>query len=84
MLAEIQHHLGELWIRNIDLVRIENNKIKTFEFRNQISYKEAKELFEDEITDYGERTLRAVFDDYNQKIKVIEGTEWNINIDLFN
>ncbi len=37
-----------------------------------------------EIANCGEEVLRAFFDDDRQIIQVIEGTEWIINIDLFN
>lgn len=56
----------------------------TLEFDNKINYDDAKELFEDEITNCGEEVLRAFFDDDRQIIQVIEGTEWNIHVDLFN
>ena len=56
----------------------------TFGFDNRNNYDEAKELFEIEIANFGEEVLRAFFDDDRQIIQVIEGTEWIINIDLFN
>ena len=84
MFAEIKHHLSELWIRDIDRVKFENSKMTTFEFDNQFYYNEAKELFEMEIANCGEEVLRAFFDDDKQIIQVIEGTKWNIDIDLFN
>lgn len=84
MLAEIKHHLRELWIIEIDRVKFENTKMITLEFDNKINYDDAKELFEDEITNCGEEVLRAFFDDDRQIIQVIEGTEWNIHVDLFN
>lgn len=84
MFAEIKHHLSELWIKDIDHVKFENTKMITFGFDNRINYLEAKELFEMEITKCGEEVLRAFFDEHRQIIQVIEGTEWNINIDIFN
>ena len=56
----------------------------TFGFYNRNNNDEAKELFEMEIANCGEEVLRAFFDDDRQIIQVIEGTEWIINIDLFN
>ena len=56
----------------------------TFGFYNRNNYDEAKELFEMEIANCGEEVLRAFFDDDRQITQVIEGTEWIINIDLFN
>lgn len=56
----------------------------TLEFDNKINYDDAKELFEDEITNCGEEVLRAFFDDDRQIIQVIEGTECNIHVDIFN
>ena len=82
--ATINHHLGELWIGDIDRVKFENTKMLTFGFDNQINYDEAKELFEMEIANRGEEVIRALFDDDKQIIQVIEGTQWNINIDVFN
>lgn len=84
MFAEIKHHLSELWIRDIDRVKFENTKMVTFGFDNRINYFEAKELFEMEIANCGEEVLRAFFDEHRQIIQVIEGTEWNISIDVFN
>lgn len=84
MFAEIKHHLSELWIRDIDRVKFENTKMLTFGFDNRNSYDEAKELFEMEIANCSEEVIRAFFDDDKQIIQVIEGTEWNIYIDLFN
>lgn len=84
MLAEIKHHLSELWIRDINRVKFENTKMVTFGFDNRNNYNEAKELFEMEIANCGEEVLRAFFDDNRQIIQVIEGTEWIINIDVFN
>lgn len=84
MFATIKHHLGELWIKDIDRVKFENTKMLTFGFDNRINYFEAKELFETEIINCGEEVLRAFFDEHRQIIQVIEGTEWNINIDVFN
>lgn len=84
MLAEIKHHLSELWIIEIDRVKFENTKMITLEFDNKINYDDAKELFEDEIANCGEEVLRAFFDDDEQIIQVIEGTEWNIHVDIFN
>lgn len=84
MFAEIKHHLSELWIKDIDRVKFENTKMITFGFDNRINFLEAKELFEMEIANCGEEVLRAFFDNDKQIIQVIEGTEWNINIDVFN
>lgn len=84
MFAEIKHHLSELWIRDIDRVKFENTKMLTFGFDNRNHYDEAKELFEMEIANCGEEVIRAFFNDDTQIIQVIEGTEWNIYIDLFN
>lgn len=84
MFAEIKHHLSELWIKDIDRVKFENTKMITFGFDNRINYFEAKELFEMEIAKCGEEVLRAFFDEHRQIIQVIEGTEWNINIEIFN
>lgn len=84
MFAEIKHHLSELWIRDINRVKFENTKMVTFGFDNRNTYNEAKELFEMEIVNCGEEVLRAFFDDDRQIIQVIEGTEWIINIDVFN
>lgn len=84
MFATIKHHLGELWIKDIDHVKFENTKMLTFGFDNRINYYEAKELFEMEIVKCSEEVIRAFFDEHNQIIQVIEGTEWNINIDVFN
>ena len=56
----------------------------TFGFYTRNNYDEAKELFEMEIANCCEEVLRAFFDDDRQIIQVIEGTEWIINIDLFN
>ena len=84
MFATIKHHLGELWIKDIDRVKFENTKMLTFGFDNRIIYFEAKELFETEIANCGEEVLKAFFDEHRQIIQVIEGTEWNINIDVFN
>lgn len=84
MFAEIKHHLSELWIRDIDRVKFEHTKMVTFGFDNRNTYDEAKELFEMEIANCSEEVLRAFFDDDRQIIQVIEGTEWNIHIDLFN
>ena len=56
----------------------------TFGFDNRINYFEAMELFETEIANCGEEVLRAFFDEHKQIIQVIEGAEWNINIDVFN
>lgn len=84
MFAEIKHHLSELWIKDIDRVKFENTKMVTFGFDNRINYFEAKELFEMEIANCGEDVLRAFFDEHRQIIQVIEGTEWNINIEVFN
>lgn len=84
MFAEIKHHLSELWIRDIDHVKFENTKMLTFGFDNRNNYDEAKELFEMEMANCGEEVIRAFFNDDKQLIQVIEGTEWNIYIDLFN
>ena len=84
MFAEIKHHLSELWIRDINRVKFENTKMVTFGFDNRNTYNEAKGLFEMEIANCGEEVLRAFFDDDRQIIQVIEGTEWIINIDVFN
>jgi hypothetical protein len=84
MFAEIKHHLSELWIRDIDRVKFENTKMLTFGFDNRNNYDEAKELFEMEMANCGEEVIRAFFNDNKQLIQVIEGTEWNIYIDLFN
>lgn len=84
MLAVIKHHLSELWIIEIDRVKFENTKMITLEFDNKINYGDAKELFENEITNCGEEVLRAFFDNDRQIIQVIEGTEWNIHVDIFN
>ena len=82
MFVEIKHHLGELWIKDVDRVKFENVKTVTFEFDNKSDFDEAKELFE--IANCDEKILRAFFNDDTKIIQVIEGTEWNIIINVFN
>ena len=82
MFVEIKHHLGEIWIKDVSRVKFENVKTVTFGFDNKSDFDEAKELFE--IANCDENILRVSFNDDTKIIQVIEGTEWNIIVNVFN
>ena len=82
MFVEIKHHLGEIWIKDVSRVKFENVKMVTFGFDNKSDFDEAKELFE--IANCDENILRVSFNDDTKIIQVIEGTEWNIIVNVFN
>ena len=82
MFVEIKHHLGEIWIKDVSRVKFENVKTVTFGFDNKSDFDEAKELFEIAYCD--ENILRVSFNDDTKIIQVIEGTEWNIIVNVFN
>ena len=82
MFVEIKHHLGEIGIKDVSRVKFENVKTVTFGFDNKSDFDEAKELFE--IANCDENILRVSFNDDTKIIQVIEGTEWNIIVNVFN